>query len=509
MSCHSERSEESRPGPFASLRVTAFLMRYYLSMHLTPRRNALTRSPVVAVALALALGGIVGGATAFGPLYALTGLFALLISLALLTSTELGLLSVFALSILLPFGTLPFKAVITPNFLTLALVALTGVWGLRLLARPDAYELRGSALSLPILGFLGLTLFALILGAGGLPDATTLHNYTKFVLGVLLYFSVVNCVRTHAQARLVLRGLILSGSLAALAGLILWALNDQLALSLLVSLGRIGYPTAGRVLRYVEDDPSGLERAIGLAVDPNSFGGMLALVVALAAAQLVARRPCWPRWFLGGSVAVMTLALLLTFSRAALFGLVIAAAYLATVRYRRLWWVMLGAGVVGALLLVGFGFAGSFVTRVVSGVQFADQAQQMRLAEFQNALAIIQRYPAFGIGFGAAPDLDLTAGVSSIYLALGQRVGLSGLTAFLGIVAAWFVATLRTLKTLDEERASWLLGCQAGIVAALAVGLADHYFFNIEFSHMVALFWGTLGLGVAMRGLSHIADCRL
>jgi hypothetical protein len=43
-----------------------------------------------------------------------------------------------------------------------------------------------------------------------------------------------------------------------------------------------------------------------------------------------------------------------------------------------------------------------------------------------------------------------------------------------------------------------LLGLQAAIVAALAVGLLDHYFFNIEFSHMVALFWGSIGLALAI-----------
>lgn len=470
-------------------------------MQQTQLRDALVRSPALAAALALALGGIVGGAAAFGPVYAIAGLLALLAGAAVLVSTEAGLLAVFAIITLLPFGTLPFKAVITPNFLTLALVALTGVWVLRLLARSDAYDLRVTPLALPILGFLGLTLFSLILGARGLPDTSTLHNYAKFVLGVLLYFSVVNCVRTRAQARLIMRGLIIAGGLAAVVALALWVMGDALALRLLVSLGRIGYPTDGRVLRYVEDDVDGLERAIGLSVDPNSFGGMLALVVALVAAQLVAQKPLLRRWLLGCIVGVMALTLLLTFSRAALFGLVIAAAYLATVRYRRLWWVMIGAGLVGGALLLGLGFAEEFVARVVSGVQFQDQAQQMRLAEFQNAVAIIQRYPAFGIGFGQAPDLDLTAGVSSIYLALGQRVGLVGLAAFLGTVAAWFAQTIRALKGLDEERASWLLGCQAGIVAALAVGLADHYFFNIEFSHMVALFWGVIGLGAAIVAL--------
>jgi O-antigen ligase len=150
--------------------------------------------------------------------------------------------------------------------------------------------------------------------------------------------------------------------------------------------------------------------------------------------------------------------------------------------------------------LLATGIGGAFVERVVEGVQFQDQAQQMRLAEFQNALAIIQRYPFFGIGFGLAPDLDLTAGVSSIYLAMGQRVGLVGLATFLAIVGCWFVLTWRALGTRDAETVNWLLGAQAGVVAALAVGLADHYYFNIEFSHMVALFWGTLGLGMAVVG---------
>jgi polysaccharide biosynthesis protein PslJ len=452
-----------------------------------------------AVALiALALGGIIGGAAAFGPLYVAAALLGLVVGYALLTSVATGLAAVVAIITLLPFGTLPFKAIITPNFLTLALAGLLIVWVLRLLARSDTYDIRMTPLGLPLLGFLGVTFFSLILGARGLPDTLTLHNYAKFVLGVLFFFSIVNCVRTRAQARFILRTTIICGGLAGLLGLLLYALNDQTSLQLLVSLGRIGYPTGGRVLRYVEDDPGGLERAISTSVDPNSYGGMLALVGALAVAQLFAERPLLRRRQLTSIVGVIGIALLLTFSRAALFGLIIAIVYLATLRYRRLWWAMIGGGVLLLGLLVGLGIAEEFALRVVEGVQFQDQAQQMRLAEYQNAINIIARYPVFGIGFGQAPDIDLVAGVSSIYLAIAQRMGLVGLLAFLSIVGAWFLFTWQQLWQLDAERAGWLLGTQAGLVAALAVGLADHYFFNIEFSHMVALFWGCAGLGAAI-----------
>jgi O-antigen ligase len=408
--------------------------------------------------------------------------------------------------LLLPFGTLPFRAIVTPSLLSLALVGLMFVWTMRLLTHNERYDLRLPPLGLPLLGFLGFTFFSLFLGAQGLPDTTTLHNYAKFVLGVLFFFSVVNCIRTREQARFILRVVILTGGGTALVGLLLLVLNDETALRLLVALGRIGYPTSGRELRYVEDDPDGLERAIGTGVDPNAFGGMLALLLALAAAQLFAARPVLRRPVLLASVGLMGLALLLTFSRAALFGVIFAAVYLATLRYRRLWWAMIGAGLLAAVLLVTLGIGEEFTQRVSEGVQFQDQAQQMRLAEYQNALAIIARYPVFGIGFGAAPEIDLVAGVSSIYLAIAQRMGLVGLAAFLVIVGAWFWRSLWALPRLDQEASSWLLGVQAGMVAALSVGLADHYFFNIEFSHMGALFWGTLGLGTAVEYLREEED---
>ena len=320
---------------------------------------------------------------------------------------------------------------------------------------------------------------------------------------MLFYFSVVNCVRTAEQARWLLRLLMIGGALSALIGLALYALPDRSALQLLTALGRIGYPTTGRVLRYVEDDPSGVERAIGLAVDPNSFGGMLALIGALTLTQAIAERPILPRRLLYGMGGTLALATLLTQSRGALGGLVAGALYVALLRYRKLLWPVVGAVALAAVLYLVFGIGERFVGRVAAGVQFADQANQMRLAEYRNAVAIIQSYPIFGIGFGLAPELNLTAGVSSIYLALAERIGLVGLFAFLAIIAAFFVRSLRAMRAAfhnqpDDERGAQLLGLQAAIVAALAVGLLDHYFFNIEFSHMVALFWGSIGLALAI-----------
>jgi O-antigen ligase len=468
----------------------------------SPSRRRSTRASLVVALLTIVVGVVAGAAVTFLPVWA--G-FAAVLALAgaglLLVNTDYGIAVTLLVAIVIPFGALPFKAVITPNFLELILAALMLIWILRILARPEA-TLQLTALGLPLIGFLGLTLFSFLLGSNLSPDSLTLHNYFKFFLAVLFFFSIVNCIQTRAQARWMLQALMISGTLSALVGLVLYLLPNNLAEQILIQFGTIGYPTTGRVLRFIEDDTSGIERAIGLAVDPNSYGGMLALIGAIVTTQAITERPILPRRLLFVMTPIILLVLFLTYSRAALGGMIVAAVYVATLRYRRLWWAILAVGGVAAVLLVGFGLGEDFVARVTDGLQFRDQANQMRLAEYQNAIAVIQAYPVFGIGFGAAPEIDLVAGVSSVYLAVAQRTGLVGLLAFLGIIGLFFREGWQALRNAtaagDDERSAWLVSLQAGIAAALAVGLLDHYYFNIEFSHMVALFWGVIGLATLL-----------
>ncbi len=450
------------------------------------------------VALATVVGVGAGASVSIGGWYIGWALLVVAVGgYIIMRSPMSSLVIVFAIITLLPFATLPFKIAITPTLLELMLIALLIIWLLRLLAVPE-YDLRATMLGGLVLLFLTFTVFSLIIGANGRPDNLTLHNYLKFALGVLLYFSVVNVVRTRTTMRWALRALIIGGGGAALIGLGLYALDDPRALRVLVSLGRLGYPTSGRVLRFVNDDPDGVERAIGTSVDPNSFGGMLSLICACAMTQIWAKRPVLPRWSTIGVVGVMGICIFLTQSRAALGAIIVAVMFLATVRERRLWWLIIGGGVAAWVVLIGLGYGDQFTERIVEGVQFRDQANQMRLAEFSNAIEIIQRYPVFGVGFGTGPELGLITGVSSIYLAMGQRIGLVGLATFLAMMGMFFWQSFRAAPHLDEERQSWLLGIQAALLAALATGLLDHYYFNIEFSHMVALFWGVVGLGSAV-----------
>jgi hypothetical protein len=134
----------------------------------------------------------------------------------------------------------------------------------------------------------------------------------------------------------------------------------------------VGYP-GGWVIRYIEENPELSERAIGTSVDPNVLGGLLLMLGALAGPQLVAKRPLFPRWLTFLVVGSLFLALILTFSRGALVGLVAGLSFVGLARYRRLLPYMVVIGLLFLLLPP----AQAYIARFIEGVQGQDLATQM------------------------------------------------------------------------------------------------------------------------------------
>jgi O-antigen ligase len=246
------------------------------------------------------------------------------------------------------------------------------------------------------------------------------------------------------------------------------------------------------VLRYIRENPEEAMRATSTSVDPNVLGSLLNMALSIAVPQLFVRRPLFRRRILVGIIGTMVLCLGLTISRGALGGLAIALAFVATLRYRKLWPLMLAA----LVLLLVLPQTQDYVAHFVEGIMREDLATQMRLGEYKDALILIGRYPWLGVGFGGSPDIDTYVGVSNVYLLMAEQVGLVGLASFcivMGVFIARFWRT-RPLVARDSQIEPLWWGLHAGIVGALFGGLFDHYFFNLDFHHSVTLFWLVVGL---------------
>jgi O-antigen ligase len=139
-----------------------------------------------------------------------------------------------------------------------------------------------------------------------------------------------------------------------------------------------------------------------------------------------------------------------------------------------------------------------YVERFVEGIRGEDLATQMRFGEYKDAFNLISRYPLTGVGFFGTPDIDVYVGVSSVYLLLAQQMGVigSGLYLLIGLVylVIVFATFCRVLKGHRLETP--LLAYGLAILGAMVGGVFDHFYFNLTFIHIVALYWLTMGLGM-------------
>jgi O-antigen ligase len=139
-----------------------------------------------------------------------------------------------------------------------------------------------------------------------------------------------------------------------------------------------------------------------------------------------------------------------------------------------------------------------YILHLQEGLLLQDRATEMRLGEYKDALRLISRYPWFGVGFGGTPSIDIYIGVSNVYLLIAEEMGLVGLAGFLLIMGVFFAYAWTAWRRMerDAEAEPLLLGLAVALLGAMVGGLTDHYFFNLDFPHSVALFWLYAGLAV-------------
>ncbi|MBN1317629.1 MAG: O-antigen ligase family protein [Anaerolineales bacterium] len=449
-----------------------------------------------AVAVLCVLTAVLGGVIIIfgGPLAAAAVTAVVVVALLVLRDMQVGFMGVVGVVCLLPFAAFPVDIGITPTFLDAAMGAVIGVWALRL-ATGRQRRVISSPITLPLFAFLLVAVFSFVLGLQhGALTSYLLRHFAEMMLSIGFAIIVVDYCRSWERVERIVYILILGASAAAVVGIGLYFLPDELANSVLSKLGMLGYPT-GDVLRYIEDNPELAERAIGTSVDPNVFGGMLSMALALAVPHLFTEKPFLPRRYVAALVGVLGIGLLLTFSRGSMMAAVAGIIFIAVLRYPKLLIVLVLAGVLVLILP----WTQSYVLHFVEGIQIQDLATQMRIGEYTDALKLMARYPLFGVGFAGSPDIDLYLGVAMVYLTIGGEMGVLGLLAFMAVIGTLLAAGWRvreTARTWSQKDVIWL-GVYAAIVVGLVGGIFDHYLFNLDFHHSVTLFWLMVGLAAA------------
>jgi len=465
--------------------------------------NPLVRRLVIGGLLARGLLVITLFIGAAGPVMALVVAAAIIAGVLILNDTHWGFVALCGVVFLIPFASLPFSIGFKPTFLDVALGALFFVWLFKLIIGQQE-EFIASPIGLLVMLFLLLALFSFALGLTHSPANTfLLRRFLEILIGIALFFVIVNTVRSEDEAVWVTRWVMLAGWGAAAIAVLFYVLPQEITVGILDRMARFDYPGGFGALRFIEDDTAGTMRAIGTAVDPNVLGGMMILTAALLLPQLVSSQPIFPRWLTFVMLATAALALYLTYSRSALLGLASAVALLAVLKYRRL----IPLGIAAALLLLLLPITQEYVARLLEGFAGQDLATQMRFGEYKDALILIERYPLFGVGFTGTPDMDIYLGVSMLYLIIAENMGVIGLAMFVAVMIGFFVMAWRAWRRgLNVRLEALLLGYTGAVLGALVSGIFDHYWFNMTYPHMTALFWLYVGMATAVVLIARTSD---
>lgn len=447
------------------------------------------------------LGGIIGLLlVTLGPLITIVVLVGLLASLYVLTDVKPALYGTMAILVLLPYGTFPYKIVITPTLLDLALGAFVAVY----IVQWVTGRRRNLTLVQPhifVAIYLMWLIFAFMLGLRyGSPTTTIIRQFAETILSISMAFVLVDLLSDNkALRRLVLLVMALVGIQAAMT-IGLYLLNDEVASQLLNMLVRIGYP-GGFVIRYIEATPELGERAIGTWIDPNSLGGLLATGAAMIAPQLFAKKPVLKyRWLTLTVMGIVTLALFLTSSRASFLAFGAGLGVIVLLRYRRY---------LPYMAVMGFTFlflpqTQGYIDRIFQAFRGEDLATQMRIGEWTDSLNLISRYPFAGIGFTGTPTNDVYTDVANLYLIMANQIGLTGVLIFLLAMSSIFYYAWQAHKKAadDPELDAIHLGFNVALLTALVNGLADLYFFRLDFQSAITWFWLIVALSIASSRLA-------
>ena len=452
-----------------------------------PARQWRTPALVVAALVAAWLVGWYGPARS--PVLLAGALVAVPLAAAVLRDLRIALVGTIAVIALLPFGVAPLRLGASPTLLELALLMTLGGWLARRVATGRG-PVRLTVAGPWILLFQATLIAAQIATLAQSGSLSIVRMIFKLELAILFFFVCVALTTSDSWRRLLIRSVVVIGACEALIALVLFVSPRELALRALVRLGPLGYPTDSTVLRYLPDTDR--LRAIGTAIDPNVLGALLMIVGIIALTQLLASEPVLPRRWLVIAAVVVLPALLVTFSRSSWLGLAAGVGLTALVRYRRLLPLMGAAAVAFAL----WPTTQRYALHLLSGLRAQDRAAAMRLGELENAWQIIQAYPWLGIGFGDAPTMTLYPGVSNVFLTIAEQAGLVGMVAYVAALAvALGAATILWWRHRAAPGADLLLSVLAALAGALVASMLDHHFARLP--HLVALFWGLIGLAVA------------
>lgn len=332
-------------------------------------------------------------------------------------------------------------------------------------------------------------LYALVYGLSTLTSVTpraSLNVGLITICFVLFFHVVLTAIETREHLRRVLGALALVGLLMSLFGFVQFLFPDRYATTWL--------------------DEEMFEfgaRVYSTLANPNVLGTYLLLATPLVFAGFLTSKLRRGRYFYLICTLCMLLCLVLTYSRGAYVGILIAAAVFLIMLDRR----FIVPGIIAAVLLL-FLMPEAILQRIFSIGDLADTSTNFRVLLWLGTLNMLRDYWLSGVGpgeaaFGTVYPLYAFATIHTphshnLFLQIVSDAGLPGLVVFLGVLWQFFKNCFAAIRRrVTGENRILIIASISAIVGFLVQGMTDYTFYNYR---VMLFFWMALAIGmVAVR----------
>lgn len=285
-----------------------------------------------------------------------------------------------------------------------------------------------------------------------------------FVRGILIFIVIINVVRTEARLKALL-------FLAIVTALILsiQAINDYRLGLMTVE----GYRAAGR--------------GTGIFGNTNDMALYLVTMLPISAALFFSSRQPFKRAIHAACAAMMIFGILLSYSRGAFLGVLVAFVFFAIRIGRRSKFeiaVLLFAASAAMILLAPSGYGDRLLSIVMPGLDSNGSADTRR-GELLRSIYVALRHPLLGIGMGNyQPNMSYKGLVThNSYTQVASEMGMTALVLY----TAFIVTPLRKLSSIAREtfgtrEDSHFYYLALGLQASLLVYMVSSFFLSIAYA---------------------------
>jgi O-antigen ligase len=232
-------------------------------------------------------------------------------------------------------------------------------------------------------------------------------------------------------------------------------------------------------------------RAFSIIGSPNILGSLMVLLIPVSIGFICSETRTLKKLAFAGMTFIMTLCLVVTYSRGAWIGFAVAMAVLALMIDKRL---LIPAALGAVAVFIFVPSVGDRLVYLISPQYMKSSLTAGRAIRWLTGLKMLKENPLLGVGlgrFGGAVamtnKLPGTFYMDNYFLKTAVEMGLIGLTAFCVLIynaLAWSFRALRNLANTRSLRPAQ--GALAGMIGVVIHNFVENVF---EVPMMVTYFW--------------------